>query len=112
MLGTTQRLRPKGKADSYGGQSDGSDVYGSDSYLQDCDLLLMIERLAAHKKANEQLHTTVAIREGTYARYTTHFFLCSDLTQKEELKAPGEEDEEEMVAKLDEADDGGDTRAE
>ncbi len=96
VLGTTQRLRQKGKSREYNGDAD--DVYGSDSYLQDCDLLLLVESDIERRRQKEVLVSIGAIRNGQSARFTVNMKLCEDMTQKAVVRTDDEDPEENLDA--------------
>jgi hypothetical protein len=104
-------LRQKGKkAQQYGSES-GDDVYGSDSYLQDCDILLLAKSDLEMRRAREIELSTVAIRKGMPVRFVINSFLCTNFEQKRVIPFGG--DEEDDAAQALEALDGqDDTRAE
>jgi replicative DNA helicase len=106
ILGTTQQLRQKGKkAQQYGSES-GDDVYGSDSYLQDCDILLLAKSDLEMRRAREIELSTVAIRKGMPVRFVINSFLCTNFEQKRVIPFGG--DEEDDAAQALEALDGQD----
>lgn len=109
VLGTTQRLRPVGKAKSNSYGSNGDDVYGSDSYLQDSDLLLLMERGVEQMRNREAIISVAAIRNGQPGRFSIHMDLCKNMEQKQVLRLSDEDDEEEAMRA---ADDGKDAAKE
>lgn len=105
ILGTTQRLRPKNQKVQE--QSTGDDVYGSDSYLQDCDLLLMVESSHENRRNKEAIITTAAIREGKGTRFMVNMKFCEDMTEKYVMRSSDDEGEEaeEQLEKVDKEED-------
>lgn len=90
ILGTTQAGRKKG--------DDGSEVGYSDTFLQDCDLLVKIVREPQHKKAGTSMMFTAAVRDGMDTAFEVNFKLCEDLTQSRELNFEADEDATDETA--------------
>ncbi len=91
---TTQRLRPKGKARSE--DNSGNDVYGSDSYLQDCDGLFAVESDIEMRRAHEVHLTTVALRSGKPTKFSINARLCTSFEQKMVLPFDDTDGEEQL----------------
>jgi replicative DNA helicase len=106
IVGTTQRLRQKGKkAQSYGSEN-GDDVYGSDSYLQDCDAMWLVESDLEMRKAGEVQLTSVALRDGRPVKFIIEARLCTNFAQKRVVPFDDEdEDASETIQALDGQDD-------
>jgi replicative DNA helicase len=92
IIGTTQRLRQKGKkAQEYAGNGD--DVYGSDSYLQDCDTLWLVESDLEMRRAGELKITSVAMRDGKMVSFVINSYLCTNFEQKRIVPFDDEDDD-------------------